>query len=197
MVLLVYYDNKEVLVRIAHVFLIVMFCCVMLSSTGCSSSNQQNKELPVLEECEKFKWPEGKHGAISITFDDARFSQIDTGLPILDEYNAKATFYVSIGSLKKRLDDWKKAAANGHEIGNHSLTHPCSGNFSFAYEKALENCGCRLMEVCTCGCHEESPPKKPRIDRSKLETLIEHKKELEKELERIQKRISQLKASEK
>jgi len=41
--------------------------------------------------------------------------------------------------LEKRVDAWKKAAANGHEIGNHSLTHPCSGNFSFAREKALEN----------------------------------------------------------
>jgi DNA-binding transcriptional ArsR family regulator len=64
-------------------------------------------------------------------------------------------------------------------------------------EKALENCGCRLMEVCTCGCHEQRTPDKPRIDRAQLATLIEHKKELEKELERIQKRISQLKGSEK
>jgi peptidoglycan/xylan/chitin deacetylase (PgdA/CDA1 family) len=99
----------------------------------------QNKELSALETEKKFNWPEGKHGAVSITFDDARFSQIDTGLPILDKYGAKATFYVSINSLEKRLDAWKKAAANGHEIGNHSLTHPCSGNFSFARERALEN----------------------------------------------------------
>jgi len=125
-------------VRTVSSFLIIIFCA-MFSSTGCSPSNLQNKELSVLEDREQFKWPEGKHGAISITFDDARFSQLDTGLPILDEYDAKATFYVSIPSMEKRLDDWKKAAANGHEIGNHSLTHPCSGNFSFAYEKALEN----------------------------------------------------------
>jgi len=126
-------------VRTVSIFVIIMFCCAMLFSTGCSPSNLQNKEIPVLEEREQFKWPEGKHGAISVTFDDARFSQIDTGLPILDEYGTKATFYVSINSMEKRVDDWKKAAANGHEIGNHSLTHPCSGNFSFAREKALEN----------------------------------------------------------
>jgi peptidoglycan/xylan/chitin deacetylase (PgdA/CDA1 family) len=111
----------------------------MAAFTGCSPSNLQNKELPALEKREKFSWPEGKHGAVSITFDDARYSQIDTGIPILDRYGAKATFYVSIRSLEKRLDAWKKAAANGHEIGNHSLTHPCSGNFSFARERALEN----------------------------------------------------------
>jgi len=111
----------------------------MVAFTGCSPSNLQDKELSVLEEREKFSWPKGKHGAISVTFDDARFSQIDNGLPILDEYGAKATFYVSINSLEKRLDAWKKAVANGHEIGNHTLTHPCSGNFSFARERALEN----------------------------------------------------------
>jgi peptidoglycan/xylan/chitin deacetylase (PgdA/CDA1 family) len=126
-------------VRTAHIFLTIMYCCFIFASTGCSTSNLQNKELSALEAEKKFSWPEGKHGAVSVTFDDARFSQIDNGLPILDEYGAKATFYVSINSLEKRLDAWKKAVANGHEIGNHSLTHPCSGNFSFAREKALEN----------------------------------------------------------
>ena len=125
--------------RTAHIFLTIMYCCVIFTSTGCSTFNVQNKELSALEAEKKFSWPEGKHGAVSVTFDDARFSQIDNGLPILDEYGAKATFYVSISSLEKRLDAWKKAVANGHEIGNHSLTHPCSGNFSFAREKALEN----------------------------------------------------------
>jgi len=126
-------------VRTVSIIPITMLCCAIILSTSCSPSNLHNTEPPVLAQRQKFKWPERKHGAISITFDDARFSQIDTGIPILDEYNAKATFYVSIDPMKKRLDEWKKAAANGHEIGNHSLTHPCSGNFSFAYEKALEN----------------------------------------------------------
>ena len=125
--------------RTSPICLTIIYCCVIVAFTGCSTSNLQNKELSALEEGKKFSWPEGKHGAVSITFDDARFSQIDTGLPILDEYGAKATFYVSISSLEKRPDAWKKAAANGHEIGNHSLTHACSGNFSFARERALEN----------------------------------------------------------
>ena len=28
--------------------------------------------------------------------------------------------------------------ANGHEIGNHSLNHPCSGNFAWSRTKAIE-----------------------------------------------------------
>ena len=86
-----------------------------------------------------FQWPEGVRGAVSLTFDDARLSQADVGLPLLDEYGVKGTFYVSPELLKKRLTAWKKALANGHEIGNHSLRHPCTGNFRWARHKALED----------------------------------------------------------
>ena len=37
------------------------------------------------------------------------------------------------------FDGWKKAVASGHEIGNHSLHHPCSGNFVWSRKHALEN----------------------------------------------------------
>ncbi len=125
--------------RTVPIFLTFMYCCIIAGFTSCSRSNLQDKESSSLERIEGFRWPDGKRAAISLTFDDARFSQIDRGLPILDEYEAKATFYVSISPLEKRLDEWKRAIANGHEIGNHTLRHPCSGNFSFARERALEN----------------------------------------------------------
>jgi peptidoglycan/xylan/chitin deacetylase (PgdA/CDA1 family) len=85
-----------------------------------------------------FSWPEGKKVAISLTFDDARLSQIDTGIPLLDKYGIKATFYISPGSMLQRKEGWKKAALNGHDIGNHSVYHPCSGNFAWSRNKALE-----------------------------------------------------------
>ena len=88
---------------------------------------------------EDFHWPKGKRAAISLTFDDARGSQLSRGLPILDAYGVKATFYVVPGNVQRRLAGWKKAVANGHEMGNHSLRHPCTGNFSWSREKALEN----------------------------------------------------------
>jgi len=116
-----------------------MYCYIIIASTGCSLSNLQDKELAAFEQQEDFRWPEGKRAAISLTFDDARFSQVERGIPILDEYGAKATFYVSIEPLEERLEAWKRAAANGHKIGNHSLTHPCSGNFPFIGKRALEN----------------------------------------------------------
>jgi beta-glucosidase len=86
-----------------------------------------------------FKWPEGKKMALSLTFDDARLSQADKGIPLLDKYGVKGTFYVSPGSMKQRLEAWKKAAKNGHDIGNHSIVHPCTGNFDWSRDKALED----------------------------------------------------------
>lgn len=125
--------------RVVGVCLKLVLCCIVLASSGCSSSVLKDKEPSGLEAGESFRWPQGKRAAISLTFDDARVSQVDRGLPILNEYGVKGTFYVSLKSLDKRLDAWKQAAADGHEIGNHSLTHPCSGNFPFSRERALEN----------------------------------------------------------
>ena len=112
-----------------------------LGLTGCSAPDS-----PDTGQLVKFRWPEGKRAAISLSFDDARLSQVDCGLPILDAHSVKATFYAVPDSVEKRLAGWKKAVANGHEIANHTLTHPCSGNFSWSRKKALENYTLKDME---------------------------------------------------
>jgi peptidoglycan/xylan/chitin deacetylase (PgdA/CDA1 family) len=86
-----------------------------------------------------FAWPQGKQMALSLSFDDGRDSQPLIGVPLLDEYGAKATFYIVPPRAAKRLDAWKKTVASGHEIGNHSVNHPCSGNFVWARPTALED----------------------------------------------------------
>ena len=86
-----------------------------------------------------FTWPQDKQAAISLTFDDARMSQVDSGTALLDQYGIKATFFVVPSSVEERLDGWKKAVANGHEIGNHTISHPCTGNFLWSRQNALEN----------------------------------------------------------
>lgn len=72
----------------------------------------------------------GKKCAVVLTYDDALNVHLDNVIPCLDSAGFKGTFYV-IGEsevLSKRLQDWRKAAANGHELGNHTLTHPCDGS---------------------------------------------------------------------
>jgi hypothetical protein len=85
-----------------------------------------------------FQWPVGKKMVLSFTFDDACFSQIDSGISLFDKYGVKATFYVSLWRLEPRLDVWKKAIANGHEIGNHTYRHPCTVNHDFIKGNSLK-----------------------------------------------------------
>ncbi|MGC8668648.1 MAG: polysaccharide deacetylase family protein [Chthonomonadales bacterium] len=85
-----------------------------------------------------FAWPPGIRAAVSLTFDDARPSQLDVALPLLERYGIRATFYVGIPPLLDRAEEWQQTASAGHEIGNHTLTHPCSGNFQFSRHNPLE-----------------------------------------------------------
>ncbi|HTL28904.1 MAG TPA: polysaccharide deacetylase family protein [Tepidisphaeraceae bacterium] len=86
-----------------------------------------------------FQWPNQKRAALSLSFDDARLTQADGGFALLHSLGVKATFYVSFGALDQRLDQWKSAIELGHEIGNHTVTHPCSANFPWARKNALED----------------------------------------------------------
>lgn len=92
-----------------------------------------------------FTWKDGTKAAVSFSFDDARASQIDYGLRILAEFDAKASFYLSPEAIELRTEGWEHAVELGHEIGNHTYSHPCSGNFSFAKERALEDYTLEMM----------------------------------------------------
>jgi len=85
-----------------------------------------------------FQWPDGIRGAVSLSFDDSRGDTLDNGIEILDRHNVKATFYIVECTFEKRVQDWKDVAASGHELGNHSVCHPCSGNFGFSDDNILE-----------------------------------------------------------
>ena len=83
-------------------------------------------------------WPAGARMALSLSFDDGRPSQVTQGGPVFARHGARVTLYVVPSAVEKAPDLWKQAAAAGHEIANHSLTHSCSGNFPFSRQKALE-----------------------------------------------------------
>lgn len=76
-----------------------------------------------------FAWPGGARAAVSLAYDDALDSQLDNAIPALDRHGLKGTFYLQLSSppVAARMQDWRAAAANGHELGNHSLFHQCSG----------------------------------------------------------------------
>jgi hypothetical protein len=96
-------------------------------------------KVPAKEPPPPFPWPVGKRAAVSLSFDDGRASQMDAGLPVLNTLGLKVTFYVVPSAIEKRQTAWRAAAQAGHEIGNHSLKHACTGNFAWSRDKALED----------------------------------------------------------
>jgi len=86
-----------------------------------------------------FDWPAGARAAVSITFDDARPSAGRAGAAALGEHGLHGTFFVLMTAVDRDPDLWRGVAAAGHEIGNHTLAHPCTGNFGWSRAQALED----------------------------------------------------------
>ena len=66
-----------------------------------------------------FAWPTGARGALSLTFDDSRPSQVEQGVPLFDRFGVRATFYVIPAKVELRREAWARAVAAGHEAGGH------------------------------------------------------------------------------
>ncbi len=73
-------------------------------------------------------------GGVSLTFDDGTRNQLEKAVPVLDEFGFKGTFYINPkgDDWQARYAPWKEVADRGHEIGNHTLTHPCPKNIAGA-----------------------------------------------------------------
>ena len=68
---------------------------------------------------------------ISFTMDSGSHNRyIMTILDILDQYNVKITFFVTGQFAAANPDLVREMAARGHEIGNHSWSHPNFDNLS-------------------------------------------------------------------
>lgn len=90
-----------------------------------------NDSCEIFKNQSEFVW-KGKKAAVVLTYDDGLNDHLDNVLPALEQMGFKATFYVFTGSedFQERIDDWQNLALKGHEIGNHSVYHPCPDMFS-------------------------------------------------------------------
>lgn len=73
-----------------------------------------------------FEWKAGRAAAVSLTFDDGMRSHIDVAAPALEAQGIRGTFYLMTKDAAV-LERFGPLAEAGHEIGNHSVSHPCSG----------------------------------------------------------------------
>jgi GalNAc-alpha-(1->4)-GalNAc-alpha-(1->3)-diNAcBac-PP-undecaprenol alpha-1,4-N-acetyl-D-galactosaminyltransferase len=87
---------------------------------------------------DRWEWPGGAEAAVSLTYDDGVDSGLDHAMPDLERAGFRGSFYLPVGNPQvfDRMADWKRAFLNGHEIGNHTLHHPCRGS---SHEHRLEH----------------------------------------------------------
>ena len=101
-----------------HINMKTFFICLSLIFLFIANATAQSNKV----------W-KGKKCAVVLTYDDAINQHLDNAIPVLDSLKLKATFYITAfsASMQTRLNDWKKLPAHGHELGNHTLYHPCIG----------------------------------------------------------------------
>jgi peptidoglycan/xylan/chitin deacetylase (PgdA/CDA1 family) len=90
----------------------IAFLAILLVAT-CSRAHAQ------------YQWPEGRTAALALTYDDALHSQLDVAIPQLDAAGLKGTFFLDGDITSADMLRWRKIQRTGHELGNHSLFHPC------------------------------------------------------------------------
>jgi peptidoglycan-N-acetylglucosamine deacetylase len=71
----------------------------------------------------------GKKCAVVLTYDDGLNIDLTKVVPALDSVGLSGTFYISdyFNGLNAQIPRWRKAAAKGHELANHTLWHACEG----------------------------------------------------------------------
>lgn len=112
--------------KMLAVYLLLLFSAVGFLLYGAQSAEQvfnENTEsvrlLPI------YNVDRGEEKVCALTF-DAAWDDGDTDqlIDILDRYNVKATFFMVGSWVEKYPESVKKFADHGHEIMNHSDTHP-------------------------------------------------------------------------
>ncbi|GAA1612201.1 hypothetical protein GCM10009733_005330 [Nonomuraea maheshkhaliensis] len=98
--------------RITSLLAIAAVCVAVAPAPA---SAQAPKKEPI--DCSQVK-------CIALTFDDGPGKYAGTLLDTLKKYDAKATFFLEGQYVKSRPSYVKRMAAEGHELGNHSYSHP-------------------------------------------------------------------------
>lgn len=108
--------------------LFILSACVLLAAgTAAIGLNTATKAVQTVSTNRKIPiyCVDTNKKVCSISFDAAWGNeQTDGLLDTLDEYNVKTTFFLVGDWAKKYPDSVKKIAEKGHDIGNHSSTHP-------------------------------------------------------------------------
>jgi peptidoglycan/xylan/chitin deacetylase (PgdA/CDA1 family) len=105
----------------------VLSSCIAPAPSARNSSTPANPSAGTPGPARAFVWPHGARAAVSLTYDDAIQSQIDNAVPALARHALPATFFLTGSSpyLEAHLDAYRALVAAGHELGSHTMNHPC------------------------------------------------------------------------
>src|SRR5690554_2313073 len=99
-----------------------LLCIVMLFTTHSYAQIATGYEVGT--------WYGFKKVAITYSFDDNTSNQIPVAIPLLNNYNFKATFNPVINWVGGNWSGWQTAANNGHEIASHTVSHATLSDIS-------------------------------------------------------------------
>ena len=135
--------KKSTLLKIgAGIIALIAVVGVTFSAAGTESASTQKKKLPIYctSKTEKIA---------SLSF-DAAWGNEDTNtlIEILGKYNVKATFFVVGEWVDKYPESVKALSDAGHEIQNHSDTHPHMPKLSIEdMTKQLNSCNDKIEKL--------------------------------------------------
>ena len=134
--------TKQAILTAMAIILAVIFALLIFTTKETKAVWSQNKKLPIYctERADK---------KISISFDAAwGADDTETLIEILKQYNVKATFFVVGEWVDKYPDKVKALSAAGHEIQNHSDTHPYLTKLSRDQViKEIESCNQKIEKI--------------------------------------------------
>lgn len=96
---------------------------------------------------------ENEANKIALTFDDGPHPRYtDEIMDVLEEYGIHATFFFVGENVVAYPDVARSVACRGHEIGNHTYTHPCAvKKNAAALKKEMIDCDSVIQETTdTC-----------------------------------------------
>ncbi|MDJ1482470.1 polysaccharide deacetylase family protein [Cytophagaceae bacterium YF14B1] len=112
---------------------VIFLSCVIFSVSAFSQTNSSPKKSAA-------------KAIICLTYDDGLASHLSVAVPQLDSAGLKATFFLNsiagssdvIGQASVAVVGWQRAAQKGHELGNHTLFHPCPEKLGWEKQVAIE-----------------------------------------------------------
>lgn len=130
------YKWKRILSLFLLLSIIVNGAILLFPLKSLATKSSDNADVDI------YRKNENEYMKIALTFDDGPHPRYTKQiLEILDEYGIKATFFVIGINAKYYPETLERIIEKGHEIGNHTYTHPHVSEInSESIRSEIENC---------------------------------------------------------